>query len=190
MDAGIVAMILVVVFLALALVALCYSKREQLYAVMRPIASVPEDKPEISSGPAEDSLLGLMTSLNDNQKAQLKKVLSLQQQQCALQQLQLLQIDPKDKADPSTKDISPPKPSTFTVQRPPPPKAQASTPAHFVSSMQSSHFQSSSSHPAPAETPPQNNDLCLSNPFTDRMQRDPGRAPAPSARAADLPVAV
>ena len=80
--------------LLLLLLALCYQRRGALGAMLAAGRPADAPAPANQAGENANTLAQLMQSLSDTQRTQLRQVLQLQQQQCALQQLQLLQVEP------------------------------------------------------------------------------------------------
>ena len=143
-----------------------------------------------------------MQSLTDKQKSQLQQVLKLQTQQCAMQQLQLLQTEETEHATCENKNSLC---TSFKVQVPPQSATaddQLITPSHLTSScLTGAPFEAPSScrsrhtittTPATASATPHNADIHLVNPHTARMQLNAGRKPAASGRggAHHIPVVV
>jgi len=149
--------------LLLLLAALCYQRRRPLRSMLQPPARIPlpdSSLPAAGGAQAANPLPRLLQSMSDEQRDQLRRVLQLQQQQCALQQLQLLQVGEEEtKAGgppppPAAKGARQVEPTSFSLTaaaRTDPARANASachTPNSFVSSMHTAPFEGKHSPPS------------------------------------------
>ena len=179
--------------LLLLLLALCYQRRRPLQSMLpffpfartesaaahRVVTRPIDEKGESESNNTTNPLPMLMQSMSDKQKDQLRQVLQLQQQQCALQQLQLLQVDEQaTKNTTTTQSESAPAaavaPTSFSLTAADAPRRGSvevqtcHTPHSFVSSMHTAPFESKHSPPSMICSAPSQNPL-PHNPRTARL---------------------